>query len=144
MTSQSNSWSITGNVNVGADSPTSQINGEEVTFTSTTVTVGANSFLDINAPSVWGPTGNLVINAGGRVDLDGSTVTFSNAGTFTGSGLLTIGGGGLVQTATTFNMPSGTVDLDGGDAVVNGIGFNANLTINVGTMAPFGNRPPTR
>ena len=139
VTSQSNSWSITGNVNVGADSPTSQINGEEVTFTSTTVTVGANSYLDINAPSVWGPTGNLVINAGGRVDLDGSTVTFSNAGTFTGSGLLTIGGGGLVQTATTFNMPSGTVDLDGGDAVVNGIGFNANLTINVGTMAPFGN-----
>jgi hypothetical protein len=138
VTSQDNTWAITGNMNVGANSPTSQINGEEVTFTSTSVTVGANSYLDINAPSVWGPTGNLVINAGGRVDLDGNTVTFSSAGTFTGSGLLTIGGGGLVQTATTFNMPSGTVELDGGDAVVNGIGFNANLTINVGTMAPFG------
>jgi len=134
VTSQSNTWSITGDVNVAGNS---QINGEQVNFTSTTVTVGAGAFLDINAPSVWGPTGNLVSN--GRVDLDGTTVTFQNAGTFTGTGLLQIGGGGLVQTATTINMPNGTVDLDGGDAAVNSIGFNANLTINVGTMATFGN-----
>ena len=97
VTSQSNSWSITGNVNVTDAVNSSQINGEEVTFTSTTITVGANAFLDINAPSVWGPTGNLVVNAGATADLDGSTVTFLNAGTFTGTGTLRIGGNAPVS-----------------------------------------------
>ena len=139
VTTQSNSWAISGDVNVTDAVSNSQINGEKVTFTSTTVTVGANALLDVNAPSEWGPTGNLVINAGATAELDGSSVTFLNAGTFTGTGTLRIGGGGVVSTETTFDMPNGTVDLDGGDFSVNSIVFDRTLTINVGTMASFGN-----
>jgi hypothetical protein len=63
VTTLDNNWIIDGIVNVGANTGVSQINGEEVTVTSATVTVGTNSTLDLNAPSVWETTGNLVLNA---------------------------------------------------------------------------------
>lgn len=138
VTTVDNTWQIDGPVNVGANTGTSQINGDEVTFTSTTITVGANSRLDINAPSVWAATGNLVVNAGATARIDG-TSTFNTPGTFTGTGSLLIGGTATFATATTINMPSGTVDLDGADSIGNTITVNANTTINAGVMANFGN-----
>lgn len=138
VTSVDNTWQIDGPVNVGANTGTSTINGEEVTFTSTTITVGANALLDINAPSVWAATGNLIVNAGAAARIDG-TSTFSTPGTFTGTGSLLIGGAATFATATTINMPNGTVDLDGGDSVGNTVIVDANTTINAGVMASFGN-----
>jgi hypothetical protein len=138
VTTVDNTWQIDGPVNVGPNTGTSQINGEEVTFTSTTITVGANSLLDINAPSVWAATGNLVVNAGATARIDGTT-TFNTPGTFTGTGSLMIGGAATFATATILNMPNGTVDLDGADIVGNTITVDANTTINAGVMASFGN-----
>ncbi len=138
VTTADNTWQIDGLVNVGANTGTSLINGEEVTFTSTTITVGANSLLDINAPSVWAATGNLVVNAGATARIDG-TSTFNTPGTFTGTGSLLIGGAATFATATTINMPNGTVDLDGADIVGNTVIVDANTTINAGVMASFGN-----
>lgn len=138
VTNVDNAWSINRGVNVGATTGTSQINGDEVTFTNTTITVGASSTLDINAPGIWAATGNLVVNAGAVARIDGTSV-FNTPGTFTGTGSLRIGGTATFTTATTINMPSGTVDLDGADTVGNTVTVNANTTIDVGTMASFGN-----
>jgi len=138
VTTADNTWTIDGSVNVGATTGTSQINGDEVTFTSTTLSVGASSISDINAASVWAATGNLVTNAGATTRIDG-TSTFSTPGTFTGTGTLLIGGNATFATATTINMPSGTVDLDGADVIGNAVTVNANTTINANVLASFGN-----
>lgn len=138
VTNVDNTWGINRGVNVGASTGTSQINGDEVTITNATITVGASSTLDINAPSIWASTGNLVVNAGAVARIDGTSV-FNTPGTFTGAGTLHIGGTATFTTATTINMPSGTVDLDGADIVGNTVTVNANTTINANTMASFGN-----
>ena len=138
VTTGDDNWQIDGLVNVGADTGTSRINGEEVTFTSATITVGANALLDINAPAIWAATGNLITNAGAVTRLDGTTV-FNNAGTFTGTGSLLIGGTATFSTVTTINMPGGTVDLDGADTIGNTVTVNDDTTINAAVMASFGN-----
>jgi hypothetical protein len=137
VTTLSDAWSIDRSVDVGASTGTSTINGEEVTIASATITVGANSTLDFNAPKVWGATGNLVTNAGAVTRLDGTT-SFSGDGTFTGAGSLLIGGAATFAAVTTINMPAGTVDLDGADLFGNTVTVNSNTTINVGTMNSFG------
>lgn len=138
LTNVDNAWTINRGVNVGASTGTSQINGDEVTMTNATITVGASSTLDINAPTIWASTGNLVVNAGAVARIDGTSV-FNTPGTFTGTGSLRIGGTATFTTVTTIDMPSGTVDLDGADTVGNTVTVNANTTLNVGTMASFGN-----
>jgi hypothetical protein len=137
VTTADDSWSIDRTVNVGASTGTSQINGEQVTIASATITVGANSTLDVNADAVWGSSGNLVTNAGAVTRLDGTTA-FSGNGTFTGAGALRTGGDTTFAAVTTIDMPAGTVDLDGADVLGNTVTVNANTTINAGTMASFG------
>jgi len=138
LTNVDNAWEINRAVNVGASTGTSQINGDQVTITSATLTVGANSTLDINAPTIWGASGNVVIDAGAVARIDGTSV-FNTPGTFTGTGTLRIGGAANFSTVTVIDMPAGTVDLDGADIFGNTVTVNANTTIKVGTMASFGN-----
>jgi hypothetical protein len=137
VTTADDNWSIDRTVNVGADSGTSQINGEEVTIAGATITVGANATLEINADAVWEANGNLVTNAGATTRLDGTT-TFNGNGNFTGNGTLLTRGDTTFEAATTINMPAGTVDLDGGDVIANFVAVVDPVTINAGTMANFG------
>jgi hypothetical protein len=137
VTTASNNWSITRALNVGANTGTSQVSGEQLTVTSANITVGADSTLTINAPVVWNAGGNLIVNAGAVVRLGGAT-TFSNPGSFTGAGTLRTGGNTNFAGATTIDMPSGTVDLDGSDLIGNTVTLNADVTINAGTLASFG------
>jgi hypothetical protein len=137
VTTADDNWSIDRTVNVGANTGTSQINGEQVTIASGTITVGANSTLEINADASWGSNGNLVTNAGATTRLDGTT-TFNGNGTFTGNGTLLTRGDTTFDAATTINMPGGTVDLDGGDVIANTVTIREDTTINAGTMANFG------
>jgi hypothetical protein len=131
-------WSIPGTVNVGADTGTSQINGHEVTMSTASIVVGENSMLRINAATVWGASGSLAINAGGTATLTGIT-TFNGAGSFTGAGTLLVAGITTFDAPTTIDMPAGTVDLDGNDVIGSVVTIDADTTINVGTMADFGN-----
>lgn len=142
VTTDDDQWLINGNVNVGANTGTSQINGEAVTFSSGTITVGQNATLDVNASSTtWSTNGHLVVNAGGVARFD-TTTTFFDPGSFTGSGTLMTGGAVNVNAVTTINMPSGTVDLDGADLVGNTVAINQNLVINAATMDSFGDNVP--
>jgi hypothetical protein len=144
MSTDDDSSTVNGDVNVGANSGESAIvgiplNTGVVTFTNTTVTVGANSRLDLLASS-WGTSANLAINAGATVRFLGTTV-FSGNGSFTGDGTLMTSS--IVSTTTfaavtTINMPGGTVDLDGNTPIPTTVIINEDTTVNVGTMAPFG------
>jgi hypothetical protein len=110
-----NTWSIDGDIEVGANTGISQLSGEDLTLNNVNTTVGANSTLRITAP-----------------------VTIAAAANFTGTGTLAFNNQATVSNATVFNMVGGTVDLDGTDATGENVNINASTTINAGTMASFG------
>ncbi len=135
VTTADNNWIIDGTTIVGANTGTSRIDGDAVTFTNGSTAVGAGSTLEVNTNNTWTVNGNVVI--GGILRLSGTTL-FSNAGAITGFGTLRIAGTTEFATATTISMPGGTVDLDGADLIGNTVTVNSNTTINAETMASFG------
>ena len=138
VTTADTDWTIQGNVNVSPNSGTSQINGHEVTMSTASIVVGENSMLQINAANVWGASGSLASKSGAVASLNGIT-TFSGAGSFTGAGTLLIAGITTFDAPTMIDMPGGTVDLDGNDVIGSMVTIDADTTINVDTMADFGN-----
>ena len=138
VTTADTNWTIQGDVNVSPNSGTSQIAGHVVTMSTASIVVGENSMLQINAANVWGASGSLDVKAGAVASLNGIT-TFSGAGTFTGAGTLLIAGITTFDAPTMIDMPSGTVDLDGNDFIGGTVTVDADTTINVATMADFGN-----
>ena len=137
VTTADTDWVISGNVNVGEDTDTSQINGEEVRLTTAAVVVGQSATLEVNAANVWQSQSSLAIDAGATARLGGTTI-FSG-GSVSGNGTLRTAGITTFDETTTINMPSGTVILDGDDAVGGNVTINADTTIHAGTMADFGN-----
>lgn len=136
VTTLDNEWLINGRINVGADTGTSQINGETVRFAnvlfgiSIGAHVGANATLDINADSIW-DGGELTVAAGGVAILDGDATFASTLSTFTGDGQLTQAGMLTVQTDTTVSVA--TFDWDQGTTLVQGGTFTVDVTnIDVG------------
>ncbi|HEY3393417.1 MAG TPA: hypothetical protein VGK58_11970, partial [Lacipirellulaceae bacterium] len=137
VTTSNTDWVISGNVNMGEDTGTSQINGEEVRFTTSAVVVGESATLEVNAANVWQSQSSLAIDAGATARFNGTTI-FSG-GSVTGNGTLRTAGITTFAETTTINMPSGTVILDGDDGVGGNVTINADTTIHAGTMADFGN-----
>ncbi|MCA9236751.1 MAG: hypothetical protein KDA44_14850, partial [Planctomycetales bacterium] len=130
VTTNSGTWAIdgVGDVFVGANTGVSQINGDPVTFSgSTVVNVAGGSTLDVNAANTWNSGGSAVIAANGALQLDGTT-TFNGGGGFTGGGTLRIGGSSTVAANTTIAVD--TFDWDGlGVGSLQTIATGATLTI---------------
>ncbi|WP_428939427.1 dockerin type I domain-containing protein [Fontivita pretiosa] len=135
--STDSAWGINRAVNTGANTGISVISGNTVALAGADLNVGTNSTLDINAPSTWTSTTALIINSGGVARIDGNATVSGSS--FTGTGALRTGGDITITTATTINMPGGTVDLDGTDSFGNTVTLNStSLTINASTMNSFG------
>ncbi len=101
VTTADNTWAIDGDVNVGGSSGTSRINGDAVTFTSATVTVGTGSVLEVDASSVWTATGDLVLNGGATLRSAHSTSFGGAIQSIGGPSTLTVTGTALLKSTST-------------------------------------------
>lgn len=102
VTTNVDSWSIAGPVTVGADTGTSQINGEPVTFAGSAVTLGANAALRINAASTLSSTAAFAVAAGATLGFPTAPI-FSGA-SFAGDGILRVEGSSQVTANTTIGV----------------------------------------
>lgn len=109
VTTDPSTWSIDRSVTVGAATGTSQVNGEAVTISSATVTVGSSSTLDFNAASVWPAGTSASVGSSATMRLD-SSATLSGA-SLAGAGTLVLGSTSTTSAATT--IATGTLDWDG-------------------------------
>lgn len=112
VTTDTDTWSITGTVNIGASTGNSKLNGEALTLSNVPVTVGANSTLDVNATSTWASTASALVGTGSTLRLDAATVL--SGASFTGAGTMVIGSTSTVSASTT--VATGTFDWDGNSA----------------------------
>lgn len=124
VTTSDNDWSLAGTVNVGANLPTSVIDGEEVTYSANT-TISANTALAFNAQVVYdgSPTiagsGLLIHNSAAAVDGTPSI----EVGIFRANAPVTINPGATLllnvgnindpsdEHRNTFEINSGTLDV---------------------------------
>ncbi|MCF7676087.1 MAG: hypothetical protein K9M97_12130, partial [Akkermansiaceae bacterium] len=102
VTTGTGSWTINGPVTMGANSGTSQINGEAVTFTSTAVTLGENSVLRVNAASTLSPTASFAVAT--NATLGFPTAPVFNGASFTGDGIMRVEGASEVAADTTIGV----------------------------------------
>ena len=129
VTTANDNWRIdgAGSALVGAETGTSQINGDPVRV-GNPVTVGANATLDINASGfVWG--GGADIAAGTVLRHDGD-VEFDGSGPITGGGELAINAGSNVSSNQSINVALFNWDGTDGSLDSHMIAAGATLTIN--------------
>ncbi|MEX2169489.1 MAG: hypothetical protein WD851_09260 [Pirellulales bacterium] len=133
VTTDDTDWALdgSGSVNVGASTGTSLINGERVVV-SNPISVGANSTLEVNAPTTWEPGGSAVINSGALLTMDGLNTIFSGGGSFTGAGTLRTNSTSTVEANTTIAV--NTFDWDGvgsgtGHTINDGVVFTINSAV---------------
>lgn len=110
--------------------------------------VGGGGVAELGMSTTWYSDTDLVIEAG-SILRSTKTMTFSaeNGGanaSFTGSGTWQMGGQNRFSEPTTIDMPGGTIDLDnswfpGTPEVAYDVEVTADTTLNVGTLADYGN-----
>jgi hypothetical protein len=106
--------------------------------------VGGTGQSTISAPITFMSDADVNIAAAAVLYTSGTTTFNSDNGLqdaeFTGAGTWLIGGQTTFVETTTLNLTAGTVDLDGGadDNTGNTVNVNAPVTMNLGTMASFG------
>jgi hypothetical protein len=137
-------WGISRALNVPANDGSAFLGGDEVNFAGATVTVGANTRLEVFCSSVWTASTQLVTGPGTIVKLGRSNSATFSGGSYTGSGALYFGRETTFAAATTIDMPMGIVELDGQEVATHGnsagnlVAINDDVTINAGTLGNFG------
>ncbi len=121
-------WTLDfGGIINAAGGATSTINSAgETFFIAGDINVTANSTLAINSVSHFTGDRNVVIDAGSTLDMANATY---NSGSYTGGGLFRPGNFTIISD-TTFDFPTGTVDLDDGSTST----VNALLTVNASSV----------
>jgi hypothetical protein len=99
VTTASDTWSINRSVTMGADTGTSQINGEPVTFSNAAVTLGDNAILRVNAASTLNSTSSFAVATGATLGFP--TAPVFNGASLAGDGILRVEGSSQVTANTT-------------------------------------------
>ncbi|HEY3393268.1 MAG TPA: hypothetical protein VGK58_11215, partial [Lacipirellulaceae bacterium] len=118
--------------------------GDDAGSLDADINVGGTGQSTISAPLTFMSDADVNIAAGALLYTSGTTTFNSDNGLqdaeFTGAGTWLIGGTTTFIEATTVDMPTGTIDLDGGadDNIGNTINVNREVTMNLGALASFG------
>lgn len=116
--------------------------GNNATTLDADLNVSGSGLSRITADVDFNADADVNINSGATLELTGAALFVTQEGAlnaeFTGGGTFSFSGPVTVAEPVTFNMPGGTVDLDGTDTTGDVVDIDAPLVINAATMSSFG------
>jgi hypothetical protein len=143
VTTDSNTWALTGGSLNAIGLAVSTVNGEALTIANT-LNVAAAATLNVNAATTFTSSADVVLAGGGALNM--ATTTY-NGGSYTGGGIFRKGNATIAANTT---WGTGTVDIDDGATTVQngaslivatdsiddaGDGIDSNITVeNTGTL----------
>lgn len=132
VTTADNTWSLKNAVTLGANTGISEINGEPVTFADSTVGLGTNAVLRVNAASTLNSTSSFAVATGATLGF--VTAPVFNGASFTGDGIMRVEGSSTVAANTTIAV--NTFDWDW-NALGNTHTINTGVTFTINSPVWF-------
>ncbi|MGC9450578.1 MAG: hypothetical protein ACP5I4_03955 [Oceanipulchritudo sp.] len=130
-------WSLdgAGSLEARTSAFTSVVRGNSVDVQKPVI-VHAGAILQFDASSTWDPQAAVDLVAGSQLTLEGTC--YFNGGTFSGEGLLEMGGNSVFQAATTLDVSSIQFTSDSFEHNIHTILEGVTVTMNVDSIGPGG------